>query len=108
MRVSFSQPVQNGVVEVRVSPALLCPGASLAWVAGIDGDEHAPPEDELAVAMVQNAGEPLTVCVLPQDALGNMAQWSAQVKPLPLVGFQVSQHHLHHVDESTPTAPHCL
>ena len=52
MRVSFSQPVQNGVVEVRVSPALLCPGASLAWVAGIDGDEHAPPEDELAVAMV--------------------------------------------------------
>jgi hypothetical protein len=21
---------------------------------------------------------------------------------------QVSQHHLHHVDESIPTAPHCL
>lgn len=62
-----------------MNPALLCPGASLAWVAGIDGEEHAPPSDELAVAMVQNAGDPLTVCVLPQDALGNMATWTGQV-----------------------------
>jgi hypothetical protein len=23
-------------------------------------------------------------------------------------GTLMSQHHLHHVDESTPTAPHCL
>jgi hypothetical protein len=57
-------------------------------------------------------GAELKTCVHPPFPPGGPGGLTREVeRPLPSNQPQcdpVSQHHLHHVDESTPTAPHCL
>jgi hypothetical protein len=70
--------------------------AELLFFAGLRGDHAGAVRHHLA------AGAPLkALAVRPSPPYRRCLQTNPQCDP-------VSQHQLHHVDESTPTAPHCL